>query len=370
MTGKALFANVAVSTLQTAVTAASTTLVIAAGDGALFPVPATIAGLTSYFEAVIEDRAVYPVVREIVRVTNNSNNQFTVVRGITPAFAFPAGATVSNRVTASAIAAMRDEAIAAQRMLGNFAEPPDVRNDGSTLQTGDSYYDTTMTTRFVYIGGNTWIAENRPQGNFTVGGNLDIGGNTTVGGNFTVLDNETIGGNLTVEGAASIVGDAVIDGSVTILGAESLGGDLIVAGSLTVKGNSSQAGNVSIGGAVSVASNMNVGGTLDVGALTIGGKIVATLDEVSGDDNMQTFPDGNIIKWGADNTGTGTIRVVFRNPYPNRVISIVATPAGLGAGAFSLIISVQDDLGFTVTSYNNRNVIVPSLGFFWFAIGL
>jgi hypothetical protein len=94
------FSNNASSTLLNAVDASAILVSIQPGDEALFP---AIDGITEYFKITIEDP--YSQQIEICDVINVSANIMTVVRAVegSGGFAFPVGATVSNRVTAESL---------------------------------------------------------------------------------------------------------------------------------------------------------------------------------------------------------------------------------------------------------------------------
>jgi hypothetical protein len=93
-----LFANNAITTLADPITAASTTVQVAAGTGVLFPQP--VAGQQFFKLTFIsaEDSAI----NEIVNVTAVNGDVFTIVRGQegTAATAFGAGDTAANLTTA------------------------------------------------------------------------------------------------------------------------------------------------------------------------------------------------------------------------------------------------------------------------------
>lgn len=99
------FSNNASTTLASGITAAATTLSVAAGTGAEFPTLA--AG--DYFYATIVSAA-DPAVFEIVKVTARSTDTFTIVRAqeSTTAAAWTAGAKVDLRFTAQGLAEATD----------------------------------------------------------------------------------------------------------------------------------------------------------------------------------------------------------------------------------------------------------------------
>ena len=95
---RALLANNAVTTLSAAIVSTAA-LTFNVTSGASFPVPAA----AQYFWATLLDSANVP---EIVKVTGNAANVFTVLRGQdgTAARAFNNGAAVEMRITAALIA--------------------------------------------------------------------------------------------------------------------------------------------------------------------------------------------------------------------------------------------------------------------------
>lgn len=93
-------ANNAVTTIPGAVSSTQTTLTVATGTGALFPV----LGVSDYFYATISD---VNNTSEIVKVTVRNDDTMTIVRAQegTLAVPFPANSRFELRVTAENIAA-------------------------------------------------------------------------------------------------------------------------------------------------------------------------------------------------------------------------------------------------------------------------
>lgn len=91
-----LLANNASTTLQAAITAASASLTVAAGTGALFPAPT---GAADFFYCTLENAA--GTIREVVKVTARAADVLTIIRAQdgTTATAFAIGDRVEARVT-------------------------------------------------------------------------------------------------------------------------------------------------------------------------------------------------------------------------------------------------------------------------------
>src|SRR5215467_2620736 len=97
-----LFANNASTTVAGSITAADTTVNLAAGTGGFFPQP--IAGQGNYFCATFYDQAT-KTINEIVHVTAMSGDAATIVRGqegTTPR-AWTSGDIFANLVTAGTL---------------------------------------------------------------------------------------------------------------------------------------------------------------------------------------------------------------------------------------------------------------------------
>lgn len=92
-----LFTNNAASTLASSITNSATSLTVASGQGALFPV---ITG-SNYFLVTLIGVSGSPI--EIVKVTARSTDTFTIVRAQegTSASAFTGGDSVQLRITAA-----------------------------------------------------------------------------------------------------------------------------------------------------------------------------------------------------------------------------------------------------------------------------
>ena len=306
---KALFANNATSTLAAPITAASTTIFLKAGDGALFP--AADPNVGSYFTLTLEDRTVSPILREIVKVTNRATDTLTVQRGQegTTAQSWPSGAQLGNRATAGTLTSLREDAIAGQRYYGTSATVPTTRPDGTARQGGDTYYDSVKRDVFVW-GGAAWTSATMGAGDREVGGSLDVVGDLTVGGaahieGDTTLDGATtVGSSLSVAGATSLAGGSST-GTMSFETIE-VTGEITGSGGIVVDGDVSTTGSVSVGGTLEVSGTSAFG---DI--VTIDGARVATLADVSGTADYQMLPNGNLIQWGNAVSADPYLDIVF-----------------------------------------------------------
>jgi hypothetical protein len=98
-----LFANNAATTLATAISTVTTSLVVTSGGGALFPNP----GNNQYFLATLSPATPGAQPQEIVRVTARSTDTFTVTRAQegTTALSWGTGTIVQNLLTAATVGA-------------------------------------------------------------------------------------------------------------------------------------------------------------------------------------------------------------------------------------------------------------------------
>jgi len=139
--------NNASGTLATAVSASDTGVSLTTGNGANFPT------LTApdYFYATLASSG---GTTEVVKVTARSGDSLTVVRAqeSTTAQSFAAGSRIEMRVTAQSVL---DAINGALNYLGPYATDPTLRNDGSALQAGDLYFNTTVSELRVY-NGSAW----------------------------------------------------------------------------------------------------------------------------------------------------------------------------------------------------------------------
>lgn len=374
------FANTANSTLAGNINNSTTSITVAAGTGARFPT----LGAGQFFDIVLEDRRVTPIIREICRCTARSVDTFTVTRGTggTTAVSFSSGATVSNRITAEGLAALLSDAIAGQRYLGLSDTVPETRPDGTALVAGDQYWDTVKTNQFVWTGA-AWALTIRPKTDFDVGGDLDVTGTFVAGGNATLGGNLHVEGTLLVDGATTLTGAVSVAGAMTLDGAfkgvSTLPGSF--AGALSVAGASSITGNQYLGGSQTVGGGITATGTIDGGAIKIAGHDIAVFEDVSGTNTMQKFPTGNILKWGFNQTSSGKffpnaqVDVEFDPPFPNACVAVFCTAFSAGsfgsADRFSSFFGVYspDKNGFKVVSFNKVSEPEGPVGFYWFAIG-
>ena len=124
MTRLVRFSNNAVSKLASAITAASTTISLQAGDGSKFP---TLTGTQFFMATLVKSDGT----TEVVKVTARTGDTLTVVRaaeavgGVQTAYAFSSGDRIEHRLTAKAIGDELDRLdqaalIAAQNKTANY----------------------------------------------------------------------------------------------------------------------------------------------------------------------------------------------------------------------------------------------------------
>jgi hypothetical protein len=248
------FANNAVSALQVGISPTDNHLIVAPADAALFPP----AGGTDVFDLVIEDRKVVPPIREICRCYSRSTNNLQVTRGTegTAALAWAPGVIVSHRITAAGMATLRDDSFYGQRLLGSFGTAPTIRPDGTPLEVGDHYYDTTLRELFVWLPGGWASAANDIAGDTTIGGYLNVGKDAAVDGNLHVL------GTAKVDGATTLAG-LTVTGTVTATGA-------VTVQTLTVNGNENVGGVLASATGITTPGYIHAGGSLDAYTLNVG----------------------------------------------------------------------------------------------------
>ena len=148
-----IFANNAVSTLKVALLASQTTLTLATGHGALFPIP----GVGEYFKLTLEDRRNRTI--EITHCTGRAGDVLTVVRAQEDTLArdFAIGATVANRFTRDSADAILAQATPANPWyLGPFAVAPVLNNEGGALVAGMKYFNTVSNIEFTWTGAS-WV---------------------------------------------------------------------------------------------------------------------------------------------------------------------------------------------------------------------
>ena len=130
--------------LATAISASDTGLVLQSGNGANFPNPVS----PDFFYATLVSSG---GTIEVVRVTVRSGDSMTVVRAQdgTTANSFAAGARVEMRVNAQSVI---DTVYGITNYQGASAANPTVRLDGSALQVGDFYFNSTADEVRFYNG--------------------------------------------------------------------------------------------------------------------------------------------------------------------------------------------------------------------------
>jgi hypothetical protein len=139
-------ANNASGTLATAINASDTGIVLTTNDGAEFPT----LGVGEYFYGTLESTN---GTLEIVKVTARSGDSLTVERAQegTSSAGFAAGALFEVRVTAQSVI---DTIYGITNYQGADAANPTTRVDGTPLQVGDYYFNTTASEVRFYNGAN------------------------------------------------------------------------------------------------------------------------------------------------------------------------------------------------------------------------
>lgn len=171
-----LFRNNSSATLATGINSSTTTIVVTAGQGSLFP---AIAG-TEYFFATLVDSSNN---LEIVKVTARSGDNFTVLRGQdgTASRSFLAGDRIELRVVAAALNALvRKEGAESISGVKTFSDG--IVSDVTGNVTGNVTGDTTGSHTGPVVGNVTGNVTGNLTGNVTG----DTSGNA---GSATILIN-------------------------------------------------------------------------------------------------------------------------------------------------------------------------------------
>jgi hypothetical protein len=351
-------------------------------DANKFPQPSAE---NDYFMLTLEDPLQTPVLREIVKCTARSANNFTIIRAQEGfvASAFRAGATVSNRITAGTISALYATAGAASQLyLGAFSTAPTETNSQQSLFLGLLYYNTTSATLYEYDNG--WVA-------------ISSGDNTYSSGQY--LGASAVAPTTRPSGGALQAGDLYYntssnemfeytDGawvettsSVTNLGATTIGGDLTVDGAITTTGDITSSGTITAdvldatSGTVAlwdVTETLTVGASGAAGTVFLNGLQVVDAGDLSGSANSQNWPNGTIEYWGEQATGSDGIGfVVYPEPFPHEWTFTGATVVAPGDATppfNGIIIFNRTVEGFSVASYNAGGLNGP-VSFDWEAKG-
>jgi len=145
-----LLANNVSSTLAASISDTDTTITVATGTGARFPVVTS----GDYFYATITSTG---GLVEIVKATARSSDAITVTRGQdgTSAVAFAANSLVEMRVNIASVKDYVAQFSVEDRYLGSQSSNPSTRIDGSALQEGDFYYNSVANEIRVYDG-SSW----------------------------------------------------------------------------------------------------------------------------------------------------------------------------------------------------------------------
>lgn len=148
-----VWSNFAESTLAAAIEADDAILLVADGDGDLFPEPGVIG---EQFTLVLENEDAS--VREIVVCTSRDGDQLSVTRGQeqTGAVAWAEGTVVRHQTTAEALRWMSAAALDFNRkFIGYGAVNPTTDGNGDELQVGAMFYNT-QDREFLYWDGDEW----------------------------------------------------------------------------------------------------------------------------------------------------------------------------------------------------------------------
>jgi hypothetical protein len=368
-----VFKNNATSLLVGNITTAATSITVTTGDGALFPTLS--AG--QVFMITLEDRSLNPVVREICQCTAISGDTLTIVRAQegTTAQAFNAGTTtVSNRLTAGVLTQIQAQTSTVTPLyIGAFSSAPTVAPGGTSLIPGMIYYNTSTNGLYEYQNTDAWAL---------ISANGVIGGNTLYCGAFVTAPSTRPDGsaletgdsyyNTTTDqlyvwsGSAWEVAANVnnIQGNVTI------NGNLTVADNLAVQGNANITGNTAMTGTLSVTGQVNTDNLNITGTLTLDGLPVVAADQLSGSLYQQDFPDGTMFQCGMTTTGS---TVAFPTAFTTQVSGITATIIGDSSGDDpGCVISINSiDLnGFNVKAFRPTDgTVIVGRNCSWAAFG-
>lgn len=361
-----LFANNASSVLTVAALSTDLTITINAADASKFPQPA-VAG--DYFMLTLEDRTQSPTLREIVQCTGRTVNVLTVVRAQegTSASAFKLGATAANRLTAGTLVTILQGVTQPVVLyLGSFASAPSVGVGGVVLIPGNLYYDTTNHVLREFDGA-FW-------------NNLAANGNTASFGEYlgaftapplTMLDGSplvtgAIFYHTTVPDLEEWNGSVWVSVSTTTTNSNSSA--QTVGGNLTVDGNGTFLGSLTVGGD-GYFNNVHVTHDTATATLHLAGNLVVDAGDVSGNQDYQHLPNGNIFMWGSASTdGSGNASVTLPTPLPNGMLkTVLVTSQDQDSQAF---VVARGPAGFSVKTFSR---LIPGVGgplsFDWFAIG-
>lgn len=361
-----LFTDNAASTLAAPITSTATSFSVAPNTGGIFPQPLSTA---DYFMATLEDPMQNPIAREIVQVTARTGDTFTVLRAQegTTALAFNGGVTVAHRVTAGTMRTiLASLTTTGAYYLGAFANAPTAQNNGTSLITGNLYYDTTQSQMFVYSG-SAWTPV--PAGSNTISYGLYLGAFPTAP--LTMLNGQAL-----VAGSVyyNTTSDKLFewDGSAW--------DDASAQTTQVTNSSSSVAGNTVVDGSESVQGNLNVGGDITCHDLTatdkvstpelyLGGLLVVDAGDVSGTPTSQNFPAGTVFQAGVGATdSTGTASVLFPASYKGGAPIVVATPVNAPVSCTLSLFSVTAT-GFSVGTAGSSKLNAVSTAFSWMAFG-
>lgn len=357
-----LFANNAASSLASAITSTATTVGIQTADAVLFP---AFTAADDHYMLVIEDRNHSPVLREIVRVTASTGASLTVIRGQegTTALGWAAGVSVSNRLTAGALATLVGGLnVTTQLYLGAYSSAPTKTLENRSLVAGNLYYDTVLLGLQQYSG-TAWAPITAAASSLAFGtylGSFATPPITMSNGTALVtgtLYYDTTGGGLQVWTGGAWVASTGTASTTT----SSTTTANVIDGNVTITGDVTAAGTGHF-------ANVIADNDVSTATLHIAGQLVVTAGDVSGTGTSQNFPSGSQMQWGTHNTtsgGYGTTRVDFPTPFTSPPFVIVSGWAN-NVGSSVQLYASPDASGFSAGNTLNTAGSVP---FSWLAIG-
>jgi hypothetical protein len=372
-----LISNNASTTLLNPLTNSATVLVIQVADANKFPQPNAD---TDYFMLTLEDTTQNPILREIVKCIARTANNFTIVRAQegSVASSFGSGVTVSNRITAGTISALYGvTGYASQLYLGAFASAPTETNSDQSLFAGLLYYNTTTNALYEYdngwnlltagsgslsqgqyLGASAVAPSTRPDGSAIQGGDLYY--NTTAPGQ---LYEYTDGAWVPITAAATVLGATTVDGNLTV------DGNITSTGTITAQELDANTGTVMTW---DVTETLTVGSSDTPGQIYYNGLLVIDAGDLSGTELTQNWPNGNAEMWGESQTGDdGTIFIAFTTPFPNGISNLQLTVISPGNGVPAVNGAIgynKSAAGFSVLTYNLGGPNGP-VAFDWVAKG-
>lgn len=305
-----LFADNAITTLASPISAVATSLSVVSGAGALFPNP--IAG--QQFTATLVS-ATNPLVKEIVLVTARVSDTFTTIARAqegTAAVAWNAGDTVMQAATAGALNSLGNS-VSQQAQSGNYA---------IDVGTGGAYAVVLNPPLTAHVIGMP-IRFKASNTNFP-GPTFNDGVATAP---FVFPDGVgLLAGVITVNG----IYEAIWDGSKFQFQEPDIG---LLAPKVSP----------AFGG-VPTAPTAGAGTSTTQLATT---QFVSPGFQL-GSNGFRKFSDGGITQWGESAPAGSVVSITFPTPFPSSCSNIVAVPVGVNSALFISQPSANR-LGFTVT---------------------